>query len=183
MASTDTDVSKYLSYILRHNPADAGLILDENGWTAFDSVADAINKKFQLEASDVVRIIEENPKKRFTIDGKRVRAAQGHSVEVELDLAKSIPPPILYHGTTETAWLAIRTEGLKAMDRNHVHLSADTVTAITVAKRRQGPPILLQINAAMMQSQGRAFYLSDNNVWLCESVPSKYIKPVTETLP
>jgi putative RNA 2'-phosphotransferase len=183
MAWTDTDVSKYLSYILRHNPADAGIVLDENGWAAFEAVANAVKKKFRLEVSDVIRIIEENPKKRFTLDGNRVRAAQGHSVEVTLDIEKSTPPSILYHGTTETAWLAIRVDGLKAMDRNHVHLSADIATATIVAKRRKGPHVVLQIDTIAMQSDGNAFYRSDNDVWLCESVLAKYIKPVTETLP
>jgi putative RNA 2'-phosphotransferase len=173
---SDTEISKFLSYILRHNPAEVGIVLDHDGWTPFGPVCAAIVQKFGVSSADVLRVINENPKRRFTLDASRIRAAQGHSVPVELGHAPQTPPEVLYHGTTMAAWQRIELEGLQKMDRTHVHLSEDITTASIVAKRRKGPHVILNINTKAMIAAGHMFYLSDNAVWLCEAVAKEFIK-------
>jgi putative RNA 2'-phosphotransferase len=177
---TDTEVSKFLSYALRHNPAAAGIVLDENGWTPFSAVVAAATKKFGTSTHELLRVIDGNSKKRFTLDGDRIRAAQGHSVAVDLQLVPKTPPAALFHGTTEMAWRKIQSHGLNKMQRTHVHLSSDANGAEIVAKRRKGPHAILIVDAAAMASNGHIFYLSENNVWLCDSVPADYITLVME---
>jgi putative RNA 2'-phosphotransferase len=177
---TDTEVSKFLSYALRHNPAAAGIVLDENGWAPFSAVAAAATKKFGTSTSDLLRVIEGNSKKRFMLDGDRIRAAQGHSVAIDLQLPPKSPPPALFHGTTEAAWRKIQSQGLNKMQRTHVHLSSDAKGAEIVAKRRRGPHALLSVDAAAMASNGHIFYLSENNVWLCDAVPADCVTLLME---
>jgi putative RNA 2'-phosphotransferase len=177
---TDTEVSKFLSYALRHNPAATGIVLDENGWVPFSAVAAAATKKFGTSAPDLLRVIEGNSKKRFTLDGDRIRAAQGHSVAIDLQLSPKAPPSTVFHGTTEAAWRKIQSQGLSKMQRTHVHLSSDAKGAEIVAKRRKGPHALLSVDAAAMASNGHIFYLSENSVWLCDAVPADYITLMME---
>ena len=132
----DTQISKFMSLVLRHAPQDAGLSLDENGWADFDALCAVIQAKFGASAADVLRIVEENPKKRFAVDGNRIRAVQGHSIDVDLGLPPSIPPGILYHGTKEEFLPSILEKGLTRQSRQHVHLSKDIETALIVAQRR-----------------------------------------------
>lgn len=172
---SDTEISKFMSYVLRHAPQEAELVLDENGWTDFEILKQAVKAKFSIEDSDLMRVIAENPKKRFTLDGNRIRAAQGHSVGVELALKPVAPPAVLYHGTTSESWSLIVNSGLLKMDRTHVHLSADIDTARTVAKRRKGPHVLLSVDSSTMFSQGHHFFLADNGVWLCDHVPPPFL--------
>ena len=181
MAKTsDTEISKFLSYVLRHAPQEAGLVLDENGWADFEILKQAVKAKFPIEDSDLLRVIAENPKKRFTLDRGRIRAAQGHSVDVELALKPATPPSALYHGTTLESWALIAATGLQRMDRNHVHLSQDIETATAVAKRRKGPHVLLLIDSSTMFSEGHHFFLADNGVWLCEHVPPQFLTLIPE---
>jgi putative RNA 2'-phosphotransferase len=177
---TDTEVSKFLSYVLRHNPAAAGIVLDKNGWAPFSAVVAAATKKFGASTPDLLRVIEGNSKKRFTLDGDRIRAAQGHSVDIDLQLSPKAPPPTLFHGTTEAAWRKIQSQGLDKMQRTHVHLSSDEKGAEIVAKRRKGPHALLSVDAAAMASNGHIFYLSENSVWLCDAVPADCITLLME---
>jgi len=179
---SDTDISKFLSYVLRHAPHEAGLVLDENGWADFGILSQAVKAKFPVEDSDLLRVIAENPKKRFTLDGNRIRAAQGHSVEVELALKPVTPPAVLYHGTTQESWMLIAVSGLQKMDRTHVHLSADIDTARTVAKRRKGPHALLSVASSTMFSQGHHFFLADNGVWLCDHVPTPFLTVIPDAI-
>ena len=180
---TDTEVSKFLSYVLRHNPAAAGIVLDENGWTPFSAILSAADKKFGISLNDLLHVIDGNSKKRFTLDGDRIRAAQGHSLAVDLQLAPEAPPPVLFHGTTELAWRKIQSQGLNKMQRTQVHLSSDAKGAEIVAKRRKGPHALLSVDAAAMASNGHIFYLSENKVWLCDSVSADYITLLVEAAP
>jgi putative RNA 2'-phosphotransferase len=173
--ASDTDISKFLSYVLRHAPQEAGLRLDENGWTEFEILKQAVKAKFGVEDSDLLRVIAENPKKRFTLDGDRIRAAQGHSVDVELALKPVTPPSVLFHGTTLENWSLIANSGLQKMERTHVHLSQEIDTAKAVAKRRKGPHVLLAIDSSTMFSKGHHFFLSDNGVWLSEHVPPQFL--------
>ncbi len=173
-----THISKFLSLILRHKPETIGLNLDENGWadvTELMTKAAKIGVKFTEEELD--EVVATNEKKRFAFseDKTKIRASQGHSVEVNLELKPIRPPEILYHGTVEKFIESITAEGLKKMSRQHVHLSADIETAKKVGGRR-GSPVILNVNAGLMHLEGVLFYQSDNGVWLTDHVETKYIK-------
>ncbi|WP_416066317.1 RNA 2'-phosphotransferase [Rhizobium sp. ZK1] len=174
-AKLETEVSKYMSYVLRHAPEAVGLTLDAEGWVSFDAFEQALTSKYDVSRADIVGIIENSPKKRFALVEGRIRANQGHSVGVDLDLEPTDPPAILFHGTSRASWPAIEREGLQKMERHHVHLSADIDTAKIVATRRKGDYIILRIDAARMFSEGHSFFVSDNGVWLAESVPVQYL--------
>lgn len=173
------DISKFISLVLRHKPDVIGIELDKSGWADLRELIDRSNAhrpNMAMTMENVLDVVENNDKKRFVIseDGTRIRAAQGHSIDVELELKKSIPPFKLYHGTVERFLDAIKGKGLMKMNRHHVHLSNDSATATNVGSRR-GKPIVLEINARAMSADGYAFYLSDNGVWLTDHVPPEYI--------
>lgn len=172
-------ISKSLSYILRHNPAAAGIELDMNGYANVEELCDS--ETIQLTLEELEYIVENNDKKRFSFneDKTLIRANQGHSIEVDVELEEVTPPDFLYHGTTERFVHIIATDGLKKMSRNHVHLSVDEETAINVGKRH-GKPIVLMILAGEMASLGIPFYKSKNGVWLTDFVPTKFIRILTE---
>ena len=132
----ETEVSKYMSYVLRHAPEAAGLTLDAEGWVSLDELEKAVTSKYDVSRADIIAVVENNPKKRFTLADNRIRANQGHSVDVDLALTPVEPPAVLYHGTSSADWHSIEREGLKKMQRHHVHLSADIETAKIVATRR-----------------------------------------------
>jgi putative RNA 2'-phosphotransferase len=171
-------ISKLLSLVLRHQPKKLGLVLNENGWA---NVADLIEKMnanaMQINLQKLQTVVEQNDKKRFTLneDKTMIRASQGHSIEVELNLEVALPPSFLYHGTVAKNLDAIRKQGLQKMSRQHVHLSMDKETAIKVGSRR-GPPVILTVLASDMQNEGFIFYLSANNVWLTDKVPPNFIE-------
>ena len=170
-------ISKLLSYILRHSPETIGLKLDENGWADVNELIakfDLYDKRIDFELLDY--IVENNDKKRFAFndDKTRIRASQGHSIAVELNLNQAEPLAYLYHGTIEKFLSDIKSQGLQKMTRQHVHLSADRETANKVGGRR-GKPVILTINSGAMHRAGYKFYLSANNVWLTDVVPAEYI--------
>lgn len=160
--------SKHLSLVLRHDPASVGLTLDAAGWVEVDKLLPAM--KFTREQLD--EVVNENNKKRFEFspDGTKIRASQGHSVEVDLGYEEKAPPERLYHGSSKDILDVLLREGLKKMQRHHVHLSPDVATALIVARRRANP-IVLEVFAQTMVSEGHKFYLSTNGVWLTEHVP------------
>lgn len=173
-----THLSKLLSYILRHKPEEYEIVLDENGYTNVDELISKLNTHNEnISFEKLQYIVDTNNKKRFAFndDLTKIRASQGHSVDVELGYAEQQPPEILYHGTVEKFLASILKDGLQKMQRHHVHLSADKITAIKVAQRR-GKPIILKIKANEMFSAGYKFYLSDNSVWLTEHVPVNFIE-------
>ncbi|MGO7584479.1 RNA 2'-phosphotransferase [Rhizobium ruizarguesonis] len=174
-AKLETEVSKYMSYVLRHAPDAAGLTLDSEGWVSFDELEKVLASKYDVSRADIIEIVENNPKKRFTLADGRIRANQGHSVDIDLALNQVEPPAVLFHGTSLTNWHSIEREGLKKIQRHHVHLSADVETAKIVAARRKGEHIILRVDAARMFSEGHSFFVSDNGVWLAESVPVQYL--------
>lgn len=168
-----------MSLILRHQPDVIGAELDENGWLEVDKLIDGINKKkrMNLNFETLTEVVEENDKKRFAFneDQTKIRANQGHSVKVDVELKETIPPAKLYHGTVAKFVDAIMENGLVPMSRLHVHLSKDVETAINVGSRR-GKPLILEIDAESMQKDGCVFYRSENGVWLTTEVPVKYIR-------
>jgi putative RNA 2'-phosphotransferase len=171
------DTSKFLSLILRHAPEKIELQLDENGWADVNELITQCNKfhkKLNLELLNYV--VETNDKKRFAFneDKTMIRASQGHSIKVDLDIEAVIPPDFLYHGTVEKFLESIKNKGLQKMSRQHLHLSQEKETAIKVGSRR-GKPIILIVNSKQMQEDGFKFYLSENKVWLTDEVPVKYI--------
>jgi putative RNA 2'-phosphotransferase len=178
--SKDVHISKFMSLVLRHAPDDAGLTLDENGWTDFDKLCHVIDARFRVSRADVERIVAENPKKRFSLADNRIRAAQGHSVDVDLGLPPSTPPPILYHGTKEEFLPGILKQGLTRQSRQHVHLSKDIDTALTVARRREGKSVVLRIDSGNMAGNGERFFLSENDVWLTDTVAPRYLLQLSE---
>ncbi|MBC9714151.1 RNA 2'-phosphotransferase [Streptomyces sp. TRM66268-LWL] len=169
-------VSKYLSKHLRHEPHRIGLTLDANGWVEIETlIAAAAAHGFTFTRAELDHVVAHNDKKRFAVDGTRIRASQGHSVEVDLDLPPATPPPYLYHGTVARHLDAIRAQGLSAMARHDVHLSADRETATRVGARR-GRPVILSVDAGAMHRDGHEFRISANGVWLTASVPPQYLR-------
>lgn len=170
--------SKFLSYVLRHDPSKIDIKLDKNGWVLINELLfKAALNGVNITREELQNIVDDNDKQRFKIsdDGTKIRASQGHSVKVDLNLKAQVPPVILYHGTVEKALEGIKKTGLKSMSRHHLHLSADISTATNVGSRR-GKPIILEINSKAMYAEGFKFYKSDNGVWLTDEVPYKYIK-------
>lgn len=179
MSKKSTDTSKFLSYVLRHEPEAIELTLDKEGWAVIDDlILRAGNKGYALDKDLIFDVVESSEKKRFTIseDGLRIRAAQGHSTQqVNITYAEKTPPDILYHGTATRFIAQIREQGLLALSRQYVHLSSDEDTAIQVGQR-YGKPVLLKIKAVDMYEKGFKFYQADNGVWLTAHVPYEYIQ-------
>ncbi|MBV8251248.1 MAG: RNA 2'-phosphotransferase [Chitinophaga sp.] len=166
--------SKFLSKILRHSPGAIGLRLDNNGWA---DVAELIHKaSYRFTMEELEEIVSTNEKQRFAFNESKtlIRASQGHSIDIDLALPPAVPPAFLYHGTTGSTIPQIKADGIKRMSRQHVHLSIDRETAIKVGSRH-GAPVILTIRTAEMHAEGLTFWLSENNVWLTDFVPAKYI--------
>lgn len=172
-----TRISKFLSLVLRHEPERIGITLDSAGWTDVDALIAACAKHgVEFSVAELEAVVANSDKQRFalTADGRRIRANQGHSVAVELELSPAAPPDVLYHGTVERFLAAILAQGLIKGERHHVHLAADLETANRVGARR-GVPIVLGVRAAAMAAAGHAFFVSANGVWLTEHVPPAFL--------
>jgi putative RNA 2'-phosphotransferase len=173
--------SKFLSLILRHEPQRVGLKLDSAGWSSVDELLAAVNRHgISLTLEELRNVVATNDKKRFAFsqDGSKIRASQGHSVEVDLQYSPEVPPAFLYHGTPERFVQSIRAKGLNKGQRHDVHLSPDATTAIKVGQRR-GKPVILKIRAAEMHRAGHVFRRSANDVWLVQFVPKEFIETAT----
>lgn len=176
-------VSKYLSKHLRHQPERLGLTLRPGGWVRVaDLLAACARHNFPVTPAELEEVVARNDKRRFAFDptGALIRANQGHSVAVDLQLESVEPPAMLYHGTGHRAVEAIRREGLKRMARHHVHLSPDTATARAVGSRH-GRPAIFAVDAAAMRRDGFTFYRSANGVWLVDAVPPRYLRLLSDT--
>jgi len=173
----DKKLSKFLSLVLRHRPEVANLKLDESGWADLKTLIRSFKLKGWegLTFEDIARVVSTNNKKRFAFNANKtkIRASQGHSIKVDLGLQPQTPPDKLYHGTISEFLPSIKREGLKKRKRQHVHLSADTSTAVRVGSRR-GKPVILAIDAKRMNTDYQ-FFLSANKVWLADAVPTEYI--------
>lgn len=173
-----TRISKFLSLVLRHKPETIGIALDDNGWTDVAILLNKMSESGTPISMDVLRhIVDTNPKKRFAFSDTcdRIRANQGHSVDIELGYQTQLPPEILFHGTGVNSVEAILSSGLQKMQRHHVHLSTDIDTAKNVGQRH-GKPAIFKVLAEQMYKDGFAFYMSDNGVWLTGEVPAKYLE-------
>jgi putative RNA 2'-phosphotransferase len=171
-------ISKFMSLVLRHKPEELGITLDEQGWTEVNVLLQKMQQKgFTIDMEILKQVVAENSKKRFAFneDESLIRASQGHSVEVELGYIPVTPPEFLYHGTAEQYVESIRKEGLQKRNRHHVHLSAQIETATQVGLRH-GKLVLLKIKSGEMQRAGYQFFVSENGVWLTESVPVEFIE-------
>jgi putative RNA 2'-phosphotransferase len=175
-----TTVSKYLAKYLRHSPHELGLTLQSGGWVPMDDLLSAAEHHgFPITYDELIECVETNDKKRYSFDdtGDLIRANQGHSVEVDLQLEEREPPEVLYHGTIERFLPSILVEGLLKGRRHHVHLSKDVETATKVGARR-GKPVVLKIEAGKLHQEGRSFYRSTNSVWLTDAVPPDFLTKV-----
>lgn len=170
--------SKFLSLLLRHQPETIGLELDAHGWASVpELLAKAAGHRGGLDRATLEEIVATNSKNRFEYDvaADRIRARQGHSLEVELELAPVEPPAELFHGTADRFLESILREGLQKRDRQHVHLSAEEATARSVGTRH-GRPVLLIVASGRMAAAGHLFFLSSNGVWLTDQVPPEFLK-------
>ncbi|CAN5191987.1 hypothetical protein BH11MYX1_BH11MYX1_14390 [soil metagenome] len=170
-------ISKFLSLVLRHEPARFGIALDSAGWTSVDALLAACAEHgVPFTRDELVAVVATSDKQRFALspEGDRIRANQGHSVEVELELTSAVPPAVLYHGTVDRFLEGIRAHGLVKGQRHHVHMSADLETAKKFGGRR-GKPVILTVRAAEMVAAGLAFLISQNGVWLIDHVPPAYV--------
>lgn len=171
------EISKFLSYILRHDPGSIGLALDPQGWADVETLIGKANAAGRgLDRATIETVVATSDKKRFTLseDGRRIRAAQGHSVPVDLALDPVAPPERLFHGTATRFLDAIMAEGLRPGSRQKVHLSADEATARTVGQRH-GKPVVLQVATGRMQAEGFLFWRAENAVWLTDAVPPRFL--------
>lgn len=169
-------VSKYLSKHLRHQPERIGITLDANGWVPIGELLRATARNnFPITRSELDHVVAVNDKQRFAVENGRIRASQGHTVPVDLALPPAEPPAYLYHGTVGSALDAIRREGLRPMNRTHVHLSPDRETATRVGARR-GRPVVLSVDAGALHRAGHTFYVSANGVWLTAAVPPAFLR-------
>ena len=170
-------VSKFLALVLRHDPGRIRIVLDDAGWTDVTAMLAACAAHgVPIARDELAALVASSDKQRFALspDGERIRANQGHSVEVDLQLEPAEPPAMLFHGTVEAAVPSIRAQGLVRGQRHHVHLSSDFATATRVGGRR-GKPMVLTIRAGDMAVEGHFFYCSANGVWLVDHVPPEFI--------
>lgn len=181
MSKQLNDTSKFLSYILRHEPQAIGVTLDSEGWTDIAALIEGTNKSGNaIDRNLIQEVVDTNDKKRFAIseDGKRIRAVQGHSANsVSITYLEKAPPEFLYHGTATRFLESISKEGLLSGERHCVHLSEDEQTAMTVGQR-YGKPVVLKLEALRMYQQGFRFFLADNGVWLIDHVPTDFLEPL-----
>lgn len=177
-----TKLSKFLALILRHQPERFGLELDEEGWASLPRVLETLDglSNFRwVDRSDVIQVVREGTgdgKKRFEIEGDRIRALYGHSLEPQIRYEPVEPPEQLYHGTSSQALETIRHEGLRPMGRQYVHLSPDRETAIKVGRRRASHPDVIIVRAAKAHEAGIAFFHPQEGVYLAESIPSAFLR-------
>lgn len=170
--------SKFLSLVLRHRPEVAQLQLDPSGWVLVAELLSGCQRCHRpLTPGQLREVVAKNDKQRFELsaDGARIRASQGHSVDVQLGYAPTLPPPVLFHGTASDCLPRILEQGLRKGRRHHVHLSPDATSATRVGQRR-GKPVVLQVAARCMHQDGHEFFLSTNGVWLTDHVPPRYLR-------
>lgn len=171
-------LSRFISLILRHKPDTIGITLDEHGWASVSELLSGINAcGNEIDMKTLEEIVAEDDKQRYSFneDKTKIRANQGHSVNVDVELKKAEPPEILFHGTGEKYVSSIKSEGLKPKSRLYVHLSSDRETAVKVGSRH-GKPVVFEVNSGEMSRRGFEFFISENGVWLTKFVPAEYLR-------
>lgn len=176
----DTRIGRYLCLILRHHPEKAGITLDEHGWADVEELIAGVSRHWPMDRARLEEIVRTDGKQRysFSADGRLIRANQGHSIPVDVELPLTRPPELLWHGTGEKYTASIDAHGLLPQNRLYVHLSGDAETARTVG-RRHGRPVLYRVRSGQMWEDGLPFYRSVNGVWLTEAVPVRYLEKQT----
>ena len=178
MENSLVHISKFISLVLRHQPETIGLSLDPHGWADVNELlAKARDAGVSVDRPTLEKVVAENDKKRFAFseDGTKIRASQGHSIQVDLQLEPLSPPEVLYHGSASRFQASILEKGLLPRSRQHVHLSKDGATALNVGSRH-GKAVVFLVKAREMERDGLKFYLSANGIWLTEHVPAKYLE-------
>lgn len=179
-----TNISRYIALLLRHHPEKAGLCLDEHGWVEVEALIQGVGRRYpEFNRAVLDEIVARDSKQRYAYNQDKtcIRANQGHSIPVDVELKQALPPTILYHGTGEKYVESIQKVGLIPKSRLYVHLSTDIQTAIQVGKRH-GQPVVYQIDTQQMIHDGFIFYISANHIWLTKAVPVQYLK-IIETNP
>lgn len=173
---SQTETSRYISLILRHKPELIGISLDEHGWADVQELIAGINQKEPFTMAQLEEIVRTDQKQRYSFneDHTLIRANQGHSIPVDVELAETEPPELLYHGTGEKYVASIDQQGLLPRSRLYVHLSGDRDTAVKVGSRH-GKPVVYTVHAWQMVQDGYSFYWSVNGVWLTKEVPAQYL--------
>ncbi len=170
-------LGRFISLILRHSPETIGIKLDEKGWADVEELIILMNKnRRKIDIDTLKEIVETNNKKRyeFSDDFKKIRACQGHSINVDVELEQAVPPKFLYHGTAVKNIESIKKEGIKKASRQHVHLSSDYNTAYNVGERH-GKPYIIKVLSGKMGEDGKKFYISKNEVWLSDDIETEYL--------
>ena len=172
-----TSTSRFISLILRHEPEVIGIALDEHGWADVEALIAGVNRTRPLTIAMLEEIVRTDAKQRYSFneDKTRIRANQGHSIPVDVELKEVVPPDILYHGTGKKFSAAIDVQGLTPKSRLYVHLSADTDTAKAVGSRH-GSPVIYEVKALEMAKNGYRFFFSVNGIWLTKKVPPEYLR-------
>lgn len=175
------DTSKFISLILRHKPETIGITLDEHGWADVSELINGIKKTTPFNMEMLEEIVKTDNKQRYSFneDKTLIRANQGHSIPVDVELKKVTPPEFLYHGTGEKYTASIDNSGLIPKSRLYVHLSDDIETAVKVGSRH-GKPVVYKVSAKAMADAGLEFFLSVNGVWLTKAVPKEYLTKIQE---
>lgn len=179
-----TNISRYIALLLRHHPEKAGLCLDEHGWVEVEALIQGVRRRYpEFNRAVLDEIVARDSKQRYAYNQDKtcIRANQGHSISVDVELKQALPPTVLYHGTGEKYVESIQKVGLIPKSRLYVHLSTDIQTAIQVGKRH-GQPVVYQIDTQQMIHDGFIFYISANHIWLTKAVPVQYLK-IIETNP
>lgn len=173
----DARLGRFLCLVLRHHPEVAGISLDAHGWADVGALLQGVcDAGWQIDMETLDRIVQKDNKQRYSFnkDRTKIRANQGHSIRVDVELRKVQPPQYLYHGTAARFLPTIQAEGIQRMNRQYVHLSSDYQTAVAVGRRHGSPVVVLRIEAGAMSQSGVAFFRSENGVWLCDYVPPEY---------
>ncbi len=175
----EKNLSKFISLILRHKPDEIGIVLDEHGWANVSEFLEGISKTQPIDMTLLEKIVTEDEKQRYSFNGDKtlIRANQGHSIPVDVELEEMIPPEFLFHGTGEKFVESIDVEGLIPKSRLYVHVSSDIETAKKVGLRH-GSPIIYEVLSGEMHKDGIPFYRSINGVWLTKAVPPKYLRKI-----
>ena len=172
-----TETSRFIALILRHKPEEIGITLDEHGWANVQELIAGVSRTHPLTIEQLDEIVATDEKQRYSFneDKTLIRANQGHSIPVDVELPEAVPPEMLYHGTGEKYVASILRQGLIAKSRLYVHLSSDWETAVKVGSRH-GQPVVFIVDSGRMHQAGMKFYLSVNGVWLTKEVPSSYLR-------